>query len=826
MKKTITSALIAGALLTSSVFAKDFSPFVVKDIKVVGLERIELGTFLSYLPLEVGEIVDPVRLPRLIRALYKERSFDDIKVSKEGNALIFVIKERPIIASITFDGNKDIKTEQLEDAMRSAGIFKGEVFNPSIISNMEKEIEAQYYSNGKYSVNVKARISTLPRNRVAIALKVKEGKAAAIQRINIVGNNTFSEDVLLDTFESSSTNWTSWISSDDQYAKQKLNGDIETLTSFYNNRGFINFQITSTQVSLTPDKQNVYVTINIDEGKKYNVNQINFSGELIFDVEFLESFLPLGKGDTFSQTLLTRYEEAVSTQLGYRGYAFAKVMTNPVIDEEGNQVDLNIFIEPGQRTYVRRINFIGNHITADETLRREMRLWEQGPLSTGLVERSKNRLTQRLEFIEKVDVETIPVAGTDDMVDLNFSIKERDNQGQFQGGISYGNRFANLFFQVSHNNFLGEGKRVGASINLSDFQKSVEGRYSDPYFTDDEVSQSYSAYYKTTDFNQIRSLPSTKDSVGFDVGFGFPINEFNYLNFGAGVEVSTLKTGQNAQRWDQIEELYESQGKDPSLDTEFDYNLFKLKSSWRYNSLNRSVFPDRGSSHIVKGEMTVPGSDIQFYKLDYEFNQYWPISNDGWSFRVRSKLAYGSGYGNTEKMPYFENYYIRGNNKIRGFDKGNIGPPVIYRYRSVESIPSPIPGEQNIIVTLPEAFDTLNVSPRQSVGGNALAVGTLELFFPVPFTEESSTFRSSVFADIGSTWDTEFDKKSRFGSLAEAEQAKVFDYSKPDRYRASYGLAFNWLSPMGPIMISWSKPIKQYEGDDHEVISFEIGQVF
>jgi outer membrane protein insertion porin family len=826
MKKTITSALIAGALLTSSVFAKEFAPFVVKDIKVVGLERIELGTFLSYLPLEVGEIVDPVRLPRLIRALYKERSFDDIKVSKDGNALIFVIKERPIIASITFDGNKDIKTEQLEEAMRGAGIYKGEVFNPSIISSMEKEIEAQYYANGKYSVNVKARISTLPRNRVAIALKVKEGKAAAIQRINIVGNNTFSEEDLLDTFESSSTNWTSWISSDDQYAKQTLNGDIETLTSFYNNRGYINFQITSTQVSLTPDKQNVYVTINIDEGKKYEVNDIKFSGELIFDLEFLESFMPLAKGDTFSQALLTQYEEAVSTQLGYRGYAFAKVMTNPVVDDEDNIVDLNIFINPGQRTYVRRINFIGNHITSDETLRREMRLWEQGPLSTGLVERSKTRLTQRLEFIEKVEVETVPVVGTDDMVDLNFSVKERDNQGQFQGGISYGNRFASLFFQVSHNNFLGEGKRVGASINLSDFQKSVEGRYSNPYFTDDEVSQSYSAYYKTTDFNQIRSVPSTKDSVGFDVGFGFPINEFNYLNFGAGVEVSTLKTGQNARRWDQIDELYESQGKDPSVNNEIDFNLFKLKSSWRYNSLNRSVFPDRGSSHTIRAEATVPGSDIEFYKFDYEFNQYWPITNDGWSFRVRSKLAYGSGYGATEKMPYFENYYIRGNNKIRGFDRGNIGPPVIYRYSSTTSIPSPIPGEPSIIVELPDDFDTLDVSTRQSVGGNALAVGTLELFFPVPFMEQSSAFRSSIYADIGSTWDTKFDKSLRFGNLALEEQNKVFDYSSPERYRASYGFAFNWLSPMGPIMISWSKPIKQYEGDDHEVISFEIGQVF
>ncbi len=825
MKKTIISTLVVGALWSSSLWAGEFEPFVVRDIKVNGLERIELGTFLSFLPLEVGEIVDPVRLPRLIRALYREKNFDDIKVSKEGNTLIFTIKERPIIASITFDGNNDIKTEQLEEAMRGAGIYKGEVFNPAIISSMEKEIEAQYFANGKYGVNVKARIAQLPRNRVSIGLKIKEGEAAVITKINIVGNSVFEEDDLLDVFELAETNWTSWISSDDQYAKQKLSGDLEKLTSYYQDRGYINFQVTSTQVSITPDKKNIYLTINISEGDKFSVNEVRYSGDLILDEEFLKSFQPMKKGTTFSQAAVSAYEEAVSSQLGYRGYAFAQVITSPMINEETKTVDLNVFVNPGNRTYVRRINFVGNHITADETLRREMRLWEKGPLSTDLVERSKTRLTQRLEFIEDVQVETTKVPGTEDMVDLTYKIKERENQGQFQGGVSFSDRYSNLFFQISHSNFWGEGKNVGLSLNMSEWQKSLEGRYTNPYYTDDGVSQSWSAYYRSVDFTKLQSLPSTKDSIGINWGLGFPINEYQGLSFGIGVEDSTLKTGTRALRWDQIDELFESQGQDPDIDNSIDYELLRLNAGWRYNSLNRSVFPDRGSSHSLRADFTVPGSDFEFYKLEYELNTYFPITDDGWSFRFRTKLGYADGYGDTSKLPYFENYYIRGRDKVRGFDRGNIGPSVIYRQTSTTTIPSPIPGEPPVVVPLPESEDVLFVDGNRTVGGNALAVTTFELFFPVPFVEESNAVRTSMFMDAGNTWDTTFDL-GRFASLSADEQGKLEDYSKPDKYRASWGLALNWLSPMGPIQISWSRPIRSYQFDDHEVISFEIGQVF
>jgi len=825
MNKKIISTLVIGTLWSSSLFAEEFTPFVVKDIKVVGLERIELGTFLSFLPLEIGEQIDAVRLPRLIRALYREKNFDDIKVSREGGTLVFNIKERPIIASITFDGNNDIKTEQLEQAMRASGIFKGEVFNPAIISNMEKEIEAQYFSNGKYGVNVKARIAQLPRNRVSIGLKIKEGEAASITRINIVGNTVFDEEELIDSFELSETNWTSWLSSDDQYAKQKLSGDLEKLTSFYQDRGYINFQIASTQVSITPDKKNIYLTINVVEGDRYSVNDIKYTGDLIIEESLLNAIQSLHKGDTFSQASVSRFEEVVAAQLGYKGYAFAKVVTTPVINDENKTVDLNVFINPGNRTYVRRINFVGNHITADETLRREMRIWEKGPLSTDLVERSKTRITQRLSFVEDVTVDTTKVPGTEDMVDVTFTIKERENQGQFQGGITFSDRYSTLFFQISHSNFLGEGKNVGVSLNLSEWQKSLEGRYTNPYYTDDEVSQSWSAYYKTLDFAKLQSLPSTKNSIGVEWGVGFPINEWQGINFGLGVEDSTLKTGATALRWDQIDELFETQGQNPDFDNAIDYELLRVKAGWRYNSLNRSVFPDRGSSHTIQLGATVPGSDFEFYKLEYELNTYFPITDDGWSFRFRTKLGYADGYGDTSKLPYFENYYIRGRDKIRGFDRGNIGPSVIYRQSTTTNVPSPIPGEPNIVIPLPDSEDVLYVDQNRTVGGNALAVTTLELFFPVPFAEDVSAVRTSMFFDAGNTWDTEFDL-SRYSNLASEEFDKLEDYSTPDKYRASWGFALNWLSPMGPIQISWSRPVRTYEFDDHEVISFEIGQVF
>ncbi len=831
LKSKTTKLLLATSTLISSVFclaptqaAEDASTFVVKEIEVNGLQRMELGNFYNLLPLQVGETINPVRVPIIIRAIYGSNSFEDVRVFREGDKLVFDLKERPTISDISIEGNSDIESDQILDAMRRSGFAKGEVFDPSAIKSIKLGIEEQYFSHGKYSIKIDDKVIKQSRNRVYVKFIVNEGEPAKIQKISIVGNELFDEQTLLDQFELSVGGFFSFFSGEDQYSKEKLSGDLETLRSYYLDRGYLTYNNTSTQVSISPDRKGIYVTINIDEGEKFKVDDIVFSGELILTQEQLKAIMPLTKGDTYSAAAVSFAEEQIKQNLGYFGYAFAKVVTIPDVKEEDKKVNLTLFIEPGKKVYVNRVNFAGNESTNDEVVRREIRLMEGGALSTQSVERSKVRL-QRLSYLEEVNVETPKVEEREDRVDVNYQLKER-SAGTISGGLGYSERFGlSLNANVSHNNFMGSGKRIQFGINKSDFIESYNVDYQDPYFTIDGVSAGIGAYIRETDFGSINLSTGTLDSAGIDFSIGYPVNEVTRLNFGIGYQDNTLKSGNNSSQ--QVIDFFEENGQDVRANPDFEYSLFRLNTGWSRNTLNRGIFPDRGTSQTLFLNATAPGSDLEFFKIDYQVRNYLPIAR-GWTFMSSFRASYGDGYGDTSRLPYFENFNAGGSGTTRGFETNTIGPRLITRLpRSVSGPINPDTGEPSSTTLLPPEFDRINVD-RRSAGGNARLLGTLELFFPIPFAEESNSLRTSFFVDVGNLWDTEFDLEQYrdIEAISPEEFAKISDYSHPGTYRVSAGFSLQWLSPMGPLTISLSKPFKSEELDETETFSFNVGQTF
>jgi len=812
-----------------SVAVKPDVDFVVEKIEVIGLQRTDLGTFFNLLPLQVGERLEVQRIPIIIRTIYSSNTFDNVQLYRSDNILYIKVSERPIISEIEIDGNSDIKTEQILEAMKQSGFEKGEVFDPSAIQAIKIGIEEQYFSHGKYSIKIEDEVIKQSRNRIKVNFDINEGNPAKIQKISIIGNKLFSEDELLDQFELSEGGWLSFFSSANQYSREKLSGDLEKLRSFYLDRGYLTYNNTSTQVSISPDREGIYLTINLEEGKKFTISDIVFSGDLILSQEQLKKLMPLIKGDTYSAAVVSFSEERIKESLGYLGYAFAKVVTVPNIDEENKTVELTLYVEPGKKVYVNRINFTGNDSTNEQVLRREVRLMESGALSTQSVERSKLRL-QRLSYLERVDVETPKVQDKVDQVNINYKVKERQ-AGTISGGVGYSDTFKlSLNASVSHSNFLGSGKTVGFSINKNRFTENYNLSYLDPYFTLDGISAGASVYYRTSDFGSINLFTSQLDSTGFDFNMGYPVNEITRLNFGLGFQSSKLKAGSNNIS-EQVVNFYRDNGQDVRVDPDFDYKLYRLSASWRRNTLNRGIFPDRGNSQVLSLSGTGPGSDLQYYKIDYRVSNYLPIAR-GWTFLTSFRASWGDGYGDNENLPYFENFNAGGSGTLRGFDANTVGPRLIQRVSQAATSANPVDpadpanpanADQGPQVSLPPEFDTISISNR-GAGGNARLLGTLELIFPLPFAEESNSVRTSLFVDAGNVWDTKFSIED-YADLNNLP-ADFPDYSDPDAYRLSTGLSLQWLSPLGPLTLSFSKALKQQQDDETEFFSFDIGRTF
>ncbi|QYJ91227.1 outer membrane protein assembly factor BamA [Shewanella halotolerans] len=825
LNKIFASMLLVGASLSGKGWADTFQPFEVTDIQVKGLQRVALGAALLNIPIKVGDRVDELRLQQAIKSLYSSTNFEHIEVSRDGNVLVVTVKERPTISTVTFEGNKDIKDEQLQESLDGSGVKAGESLDRTMLSGIEKSLQDFYYGVGKYGAKVEAQVINLPRNRVELKFKFTEGLAAEIRQINVVGNTVFSDAELIGMLELK--DYVAWwdLFGERRYQKQKLQADLETIKTFYHNRGYIRFEVTSTQVAMTPDRKGLYITINVDEGEQYKVKEVNLTGDLMGREEVMQAILPIKVGDTYNGADVTFTEEMYGKYLGRFGYAYPEVKTYPEIDDETKEVALNVNIKPGKRVYVRSINFTGNQVTKDEVMRRELRQMEGAWLNSAQVEQSKARLN-RLGYFETVDTQTVQVPGTDDLVDVDFTVKEQPS-GSFNAGVGYGTESGlSLQFGVQQSNFLGTGNQAGINLNTNKYSKNVNINYTDPYFTKDGVSLGGSIYWNEFDAQEANLERYKNSSYGIAVNSGFPINEYNRINGGIGYRhnsISEISAYEQALRFYNI---YRD-ANDPNADLSFDN--FELTLGWYRSTLNRGTFPTDGSSQRLSGKMTVPGSDLQYFKTDFDTSFYWPINRShSFVLLTKARLGYGNGYGqyndNDQILPFWENYYSGGSSSLRGFKSNSVGPRSFYLYRGSEPC-SPDPAGDTC--TLPGDPNRVTVSGGRSIGGNAIATASVEMIVPTPFLDEAYTnsVRTSFFVDAGNVWDTEFDYDA-YRFLPAEQFDKLSDYSDPGRIRASAGMSVQWLSPMGPMVFSLAWPIKKYEDDDTEIFSFNIGKTF
>ncbi len=758
--KRILAALLLFLFYISAGWAME--PFVVKDIRVEGLQRISAGTVFNYLPVKVGDTLTQKKSEDAVRTLFKTGFFRDVQIKRDKDVLIVIVVERPSIAGIKITGTKELSEENLKKGLKEIGLAEGRVFNKSLLDRIEQEMRQQYFARGYYAVVIRPTVTPLERNRVDINIDVLEGKVARIREINIVGNNLFSAKQLLKLFSLGPRPWYAFFSSRDKYSKQKLAGDLERLRNFYQDQGFLEFNIDSTQVSITPDKEKIYITVNITEGKKYTVTGYKLAGTFVVPEKTLSDLVRIEAGDVFSRKQVTEATKRITDRLANDGYAFANVNAIPDVDKEKSQVSFTFFVDPGRRVYVRRINFSGNVATRDVVLRREMRQLEGAWYNAAKIERSRVRL-QRLGFFDDVNVETPAVPGVADQVDVNVTVKERPT-GNLLLGVGYSDTDGLLLnASVSQNNLFGTGKQLSVSFDNSRSTTNFNINYINPYYTKDGISRGFNIYSSTVDAAAANTASYTADTRGVGMFFGIPLSEDNSINVGGDVENVVLHTDTSSA---QVAQDFVAQyGKSNTN--------FKATLGWSHDTLNSLLLPTSGTLQKLSGEIAVPGSDITYYKLTYLAGHYWPLS-DRYTFKAKAELGYGDGYGSTGSLPFYKNFFAGGSSTVRGYSSRSLGPK-----------------------------DTL--PPNDPIGGNRRVLGNMEILFPLPgSSRDNKSMRLSLFVDGGMVYGP--GEKVDLGQL-----------------RYSSGLAFNWYSPVGPLSFSYAIPLNDKPGDKTEAFQFTLG---
>ena len=891
MNKAVFCLLVAFGF-SKSLYAQDFT---IADIIVDGYQRISPGIIYNLLPVGIGDTVSEGVPAQIIRELSESEYFDEIEVAREGNILVITVLERPSVAEITIEGNSVLETEDIIDNMASADIAEGQIFTRAALELIQQGIQEVYSSRGRYGAAVEIEVEELPRNRVAISLTINEGEESRIRHINIVGNEAFPEEDLLSLLELGTKPWFMFLSQRDRYSREQFTGDLERLESFYLDNGYVEFNIESTPISITPDRKEVYITINLNEGELYTINEVDLAGDLVDAETLLRAAIFVRPGETFSQGLVTATEEFMVQFLGNLGYAFAEATGVPEVNEDEETVDVTFFIVPGNRTYVNRISYSGNISTADDVMRREMRQLESAPASSLQIEQSKVRL-ERLGYFETVEVETEEVPSTTDQIDVNYSVIEQSfGAVQFQVGTGGGGNFF-ISSSLQAQNFLGTGRTVGIGINKSRFQKGLNFQYVDPYFTPDGVSRGFNLFAREIDspFN-VSSFNTA--SFGGSASFSYPLSEIEALGFDVSYTHTELSAGLGSVqeiisspilfdgvdsyvispangnpfegpvvdsvlgsvadlRADQLQQNTVPGFVDKFGDT---FDNYSLTGNWFRNTLNRGQMATAGSLHTLGLEVTLPGSDLQYARLNYSNQIYWPVTRDrSWVLGLRTNLGYGIGYGDTEELPFFNNFFAGGLSSagvLRGFEENSLGPESTAGARYLtEGGVSLLKDEDGNILRTEDGFaqgranefgyrttplfdengdQVLDANGNQDIalavenfyldkdydsfGGNILATVTLELLFPVPFMDDTSRVRSAFFIDAGNV----------FSSNCSERQALLKNCSDFDlgEFRYSAGISVTYLSPFGPLTMYLAAPFGK-EGDDTKSFDFTVGNGF
>ncbi|WP_460709261.1 outer membrane protein assembly factor BamA [Lysobacter terrae] len=789
--------------------------FTVSDIRVDGLQRISAGTVFTYLPIERGDTVDSTKAAAAIRALYKTGFFEDIHLDRQGDILVVTVQERPAINKLTVTGNKDIQSEDLLKGLKENGMAEGDTFNRLVLDKMGQELTRQYQNRGKYNVEITPTVSRLDRNRVDVTITVKEGKAARIRHINLIGNEKFADKDIVDTWESAEHNWLSWYRRDDQYSREKLSGDLEKLNNYYLDRGYVDFNIDSTQVAISPDRSDMFITAGVTEGDQYKVSSVQLTGDTVLPKEELQKLVLVKEGQIFSRRLLEITSDAITATLGNVGYAFAQVNPVPDVDRDAKTVGISLQVVPGPRVNVRNVVFKGNTRTSDEVMRREMRQFEGSWYSQAAIDRSKIRL-QGLGYFETVDIESKPVDGTNDQVDVVVNVKETSS-GSFVFGLGY-SQLSGLTTQVqlTQENFLGTGNRVSVQAQRSSYQSRYDFSFLNPYFLDNGLSLGYNLWWRQLDYSDFGTAQYNSDSGAAQVVLGFPITETDTVTGLFGVDTNKI----NAFRGSTPESIIDYID---ALDHRT-FHSWRAEIGWSRNSLDNLLTPSRGMQQRVWLETTLPGSTVEYYKLNYSISKFWPLSRH-FVLNTRAELGYGDSYGDAvnrnicftagswsdtnndgtldtytpgpapsepclasstdfvktvsaDGLPFFENFYAGGVRSVRGFRDNTLGPRQ-----------APFQGSNYL----------------QPVGGAVKTTGSLEMYFPTLL--DTPAARASAFIDFGNVY-------------------KDLDTWDAGELRASTGIALMWRSPMGPISISYSFPLRKEEEDELERLQFTFGGSF
>lgn len=809
LRITLCLAAIGVGFCSLAAYAADDATLMhVNDIRVKGLYRVTKGAVLLALPIQVGDDVTKDDISVALKKVFDSQNFDNVSASITDNGtLVIDVKERPTIVNISYAGNDAIKTEQLDDIIKAQGVKTGETLNIMKLKELESSLEDYYNGMGRYQAKVNTILVYLPRNRVDVKFNFVEGVSAKIDQINIVGNKTFPEDKLLAQLElRDNVPWWNFIASR-EFQSQKFNGDLETLRSYYMNRGFVRFKVDNTRVEVTPDRKGVYLSIAVSEGDQYSVDKFQIIGETYGHKSEMQELIPLEKGEIYNAAKVSHAEEILSNYMGKFGYAYTKVRAYPVIDDENKTVSLNFNVEPGSRIYVTDVKIVGNTITTDEVVRREIRQMDGTWLSNEAISTSKRRLNQ-LGFFETAEVEPKKIGPEVDTVEVVTTVKERPT-GSIKAGVGYGTESGiTLNGEISQDNFLGYGGRASIAINTNKYDRKVELSYNEPYFTINGVSLGGNIFYEDFEAGDANIVDYTNTKYGLSINLGYPLDEHNFISYGVTYEHNRLS---QTNAYIQVQKFWDIYAADSRKSGEVTFQNYKASVKYVRNYLDKGVLPTDGNKQTAYFSIAVPGSDTQFYKTTVDTTHYYPIDKDRkFIVNFRAKAGYGNGYGSKkgydQVLPFFENYYLGGDEWLRGFKYNAVGPRALYATNYL--------GNRSLMAT------------KNSVGGNAVVAASFQLIVPTPFATEGyeNQLRTSLFVDAGSLWDTSYDKDRYQQCISNCDY--MYDFADFSEYRVSGGVTLQWISPMGPLGFTLSRPIRKKAGDRTEFFSFSLGRTF